>query len=423
LALACAILVLLVITSRAKAQDVAGAFDPSRAGAIEIEFSFSNPGARSLGMGGAFIGRADDATAAYANPAGLVQLRAPELSLETRSWTFPVSIGVPSASPAGIVPELQLDEQTTGVSFGSYVYPAGHWTLALYRHEQADYDIRGQAESISASMVGNGLAAAYRFDSGLSIGAAVLLTDLSLTSVAPCSPVDPSCLGPQLSRGEVTDVVGNVGVLWQVSPRWSLGGVYRRGPRLRVRNFVLSPGGQPQPTGTGYTFRISDVAGLGVGLRPTSHLVLNFDFVRVFYSQSVEETSIRSALAPQVELGRVSLDDADELHFGLEYSFWNKRGAPALRLGSWFEPAHRIAFQPSGSALDCTPPFPISEFIPAPSARIGRCALAERFDGGNDRVHVSAGVGFVLGRRFQLDAAADISRETQTFSVSTLVRF
>ena len=39
-----------------------------------IPFSFSNPGARSLGMGGAFVGAADDATAAYTNPAGLTGL-------------------------------------------------------------------------------------------------------------------------------------------------------------------------------------------------------------------------------------------------------------------------------------------------------------------------------------------------------------
>jgi long-subunit fatty acid transport protein len=38
-------------------------------------------GARALGMGGAFIGVADDATAASWNPAGLVQLERPELSI------------------------------------------------------------------------------------------------------------------------------------------------------------------------------------------------------------------------------------------------------------------------------------------------------------------------------------------------------
>src|SRR5262245_55053965 len=38
-------------------------------------------GARAFGMGGAFLARADDATAASWNPAGLSYLRLPELSL------------------------------------------------------------------------------------------------------------------------------------------------------------------------------------------------------------------------------------------------------------------------------------------------------------------------------------------------------
>lgn len=50
---------------------------------IEIPSSF-NPvgsGARALGMGGAFIGVADDATAASWNPGGLIQLERPEISI------------------------------------------------------------------------------------------------------------------------------------------------------------------------------------------------------------------------------------------------------------------------------------------------------------------------------------------------------
>lgn len=50
-----------------------------------VEISSSpNPvgsGARALGMGGAFIGVADDATAASWNPAGLIQLETPEVSI------------------------------------------------------------------------------------------------------------------------------------------------------------------------------------------------------------------------------------------------------------------------------------------------------------------------------------------------------
>ena len=47
-----------------------------------FSLNLSTPGARARAMGGAFIGRADDATAAETNPAGLSLLVRPEVSLE-----------------------------------------------------------------------------------------------------------------------------------------------------------------------------------------------------------------------------------------------------------------------------------------------------------------------------------------------------
>jgi hypothetical protein len=37
-----------------------------------------------MGFGGAFVALADDATAAFANPSGLVQLTKPEVSIDVR---------------------------------------------------------------------------------------------------------------------------------------------------------------------------------------------------------------------------------------------------------------------------------------------------------------------------------------------------
>jgi long-subunit fatty acid transport protein len=51
----------------------------------EFAFNFTNPGARSLGMAGAYMAIADDATAAQANPAGLDYLVDPEFFFEIRS--------------------------------------------------------------------------------------------------------------------------------------------------------------------------------------------------------------------------------------------------------------------------------------------------------------------------------------------------
>ena len=51
-------------------------------------FDFSLPGARSRGMGGAFVAIADDASSVYSNPAGLTSLFRPEVSLEVRAWNL-----------------------------------------------------------------------------------------------------------------------------------------------------------------------------------------------------------------------------------------------------------------------------------------------------------------------------------------------
>ena len=51
---------------------------------IPLQFDFLDPGARSLGMGSAFVAVADDATAAFTNPAGLTFLVKPEVSAEVR---------------------------------------------------------------------------------------------------------------------------------------------------------------------------------------------------------------------------------------------------------------------------------------------------------------------------------------------------
>src|SRR5262249_54921784 len=51
-------------------------------------------GARAYGMGGSFLARADDATAASWNPAGLSYLRIPELSLVGNYNIFHSTIGI-----------------------------------------------------------------------------------------------------------------------------------------------------------------------------------------------------------------------------------------------------------------------------------------------------------------------------------------
>ena len=53
-----------------------------------IQFNFNIPSARGIGLGGAFVAVADDATAGMANPAGLTVLTKPEISVHYKVSRF-----------------------------------------------------------------------------------------------------------------------------------------------------------------------------------------------------------------------------------------------------------------------------------------------------------------------------------------------
>lgn len=79
-------------------------------------------GARAFGMGGAFLARADDATAASWNPAGLSYLRRPEFSI-VGSWSSLDSQVLGTAGPNP--PSTLQDDSSRGTTpdFASVTYP------------------------------------------------------------------------------------------------------------------------------------------------------------------------------------------------------------------------------------------------------------------------------------------------------------
>lgn len=98
----------------------------------DFRFNFINPGARSLGLGGAFIAAADDATAVQANPAALHYVSKSEAFLEYRAVRPETQVFTPS-QPIGSLSDptpffLDLTsvnnrERTTIPSFASFAYP------------------------------------------------------------------------------------------------------------------------------------------------------------------------------------------------------------------------------------------------------------------------------------------------------------
>ncbi len=155
-----------------------------------IQFDFSNPGARSRAMGGAFLGLADDATASLANPAGLTQLAAPEFSFEGRASDFTTVLPFESTlRSSGTVLTRDFSSSVNSPSFQSFVFAGNQpWSLAFYRTELVNFESSGSSlgpfiqggrrarpfETQSAINVTQyGVAGAYNVGDTVSLGFAV----------------------------------------------------------------------------------------------------------------------------------------------------------------------------------------------------------------------------------------------------------
>ena len=108
--------------------------DPSeRIGPPPVQYNFAPPGARSLALGAAFIGLADDATASESNPAGLTILTKPEVSAHLRYTEFDST--VPNTVTA--VGFDTFRARLGSPSFFSVVYPWRKLVVSLY-YQRAD---------------------------------------------------------------------------------------------------------------------------------------------------------------------------------------------------------------------------------------------------------------------------------------------
>ena len=419
------------------------------------QLNFSTPGARSLGLGGAFLALADDATAAYANPAGLTQLARPEASLEGRAWNFTSRFADSGHQPETGVTGIGVDtvgglrfaerrDRSRAVSFLSYAHRGRRWTAAVYRHQLADFaaslDSQGPfvgprtavqrvapaRSHLELAIASFGVAGAWRLTERMSLGLGLasyrfrldsrtdryarndptgdLLQDgLTGNYFGPADFLAGNLANTQTQRGDDSALAANLGLLWRIDARWSVGAVWRQGPRFDFSAaFVDGPRGDrpgevdPRLGGRG-VFHVPDVWGVGVAWRPRETLVLAFDWDRVRYSQMTSEV-VNLLLAARGEERAFVVDDADELHLGAEYQAIAWRLPVAFRLGAWWDPDHRMRY----------------------TGRNG--LLRARFRPGSDELHVAGGLGIVLGRA-QLDLAVDRSQAVETLSLSAVARF
>ncbi|MGB5175973.1 MAG: outer membrane protein transport protein [Thermoanaerobaculia bacterium] len=393
---------------------------------IAFDFSFSNPGARSLGFGGAFVALADDATAAFANPAGLTQLVQPEVSLEVRlsGRVGGESTGIGLGTGPGSR-QASFDNEGTGLSFLSFVYPRQKWSIAFHRHLLANSKANFEAQGLFADgpgalstfrqdwteleIVTYGLSGAFKILENLSLGLGVTYFDGLLQGGQDSYLWDEdslegyfgpdSSLSENLTQGVVFTADGSeigfsAGLLWRLADNWSLGSFYRQGPGFELEVSVIGGPASDDPNlppGAIFTSThpIDYPDGYGAGLAyrsPGGHLTVSFEWDHVEYSTILDGLG-------EAASGARFVADGDELHLGAEYAFLGSRPLFALRAGLWRDPNHQVQGD---------------QGVEIPSGLIGQ---------GEDEPHYAIGFGAVF-KGFQLDMAADFSQREDTLSIS-----
>jgi long-subunit fatty acid transport protein len=405
---------------------------------FQAPFTFPNPGARSLGFGGAFVALADDATAAIANPAGLVQLLEPEVSIDVRLWDYSTDYtsggrirGAPTGTGLDDTAGLRFGESSetlAGLSFLSYVYPKKKWSFAFHRHLQADFEstsetqglftetttgprrISDQRATADFELLTYGVSAAYKLSDRFSIGAGLVYFEGLLTLGAatfardddsPQSLYEPISYLPQrlkidqvLSLDE-SDWGFNLGILWKLSSAWSAGAVYRKGATFDnfrgyaetgpANGFGLPPGIVMLDASLG-DLAFPDGYGAGIAYRsPAGRFTTSFEWDRVEYAD----------VARSLDLTDQEIDDSSQLRLGGEYVILDSTPVVALRAGAWYEPDNLMRGNGSKPIVDA--------LVPA----------------GDDEMHYSSGLG-VAFETFQLDIGIDLSQSSDTLSVSAV---
>lgn len=434
-----------------------------------LQFNFGNPGARSLGMGGAFLGLADDASAAEANPAGLTILRKPEVSVEARNY-----LEQQLFSTSGTYPNVERTAFThysdrVNLTFGSAVIPfKNKFTIGLYYHEPlrnagagevipTRNNITGAVEKqtpnfylpaaggepisaiqcqqlrdstknpaacfeyridpfISALDVRQrtfGLAAAWQIVPALSIGATAryqrfregaftfrFSQDFQPTTISVQATATDK--NGQIEVKDSTDVTFTAGFKFTPSDKFSIGGVYKKGPQFDTPTYLAGQSNNFEfEKLADTTFHMPDTAGLGISIRPRPELTLNADAVYVKYKNLVDNFVATIADVQNIN-SPFDVNNVTEVHVGGEYFFTTK--VPfALRAGYWRDPAHAIEWR-------------------GPVNRPDFVAESLLYPKGQTQNHYAVGGGFAWPR-FQVDFAYDTSKTYKVGSVSMVTRF
>ena len=294
---------------------------------IEIASS-PNPvgsGARALGMGGAFIAVADDATAASWNPAGLIQLQTPEISAvgayfhRTEDNTFgdnPGASGDQSVSDAN-VNYLSLAYPFTlfnrnmivSLNYQNLYDFTRKWNLSL-----ADASTSGKYDyNQSGGLSAYGLAYSVSIIPDLSFGFTLNLWEDGLyknqweetTHFQGSHTVHGTQRAFEFNSTDKYSFSGfnaNLGVLWNATSRLTVGAVFKSPftADLKHESSDSSRGGPPSVNDETMDMPMS--YGIGLAYRFSDEFTLSADIYRTEWGDFIREDAEGNRTSPITNL-------------------------------------------------------------------------------------------------------------------------
>jgi hypothetical protein len=335
-------------------------------------FNRPGSGARAAGMANAFIAISDDGTAVSWNPAGLGQLRRPEVSLvgATLARSFSAE-GFRTRDDLAVYSPIRSSYASTFLEFASLAVPvtiAGKpVTFQAAWRRLYSLDFRESISTTREPLVPEG-PPALRIDGNddivgaidlLSIAGAIKLTprvalgtsfnlwrgDWRIDEVASVAALDPP--GPtafrQLRQDNRIDGESLSAGLLLTYPRWSAGLLYLNPLHadLRTTNSIAISGVPPLPTEVVEgTIRFARAVGLGGAWRPASRWTVALDLTWDEWSGAELETSAtgRVNFFDEQPLDRTSTRDTLSVNAGAEHLFLGEGFVVPLRFGAAWEP-------------------------------------------------------------------------------------
>jgi hypothetical protein len=325
-------------------------------------------GARAYGMGGAFLARADDATAASWNPAGLSYLRRPELSLVGARNSF---------SSEELRPATEFLETETGVGriadFVAATYPVsiGPVSGAAQVSYQRVINFATDAISENPDIVKTGeatggfdvvaLGTGLRVFNSLRIGGTLNRWLNGYTQTFIREPRVGRTRGrvDQVAEYELSGWNANVGLIWEPFQTLNLGVVgktpFTADVSLRRERTDLSPSGttfaRNRHASDDVRLDLPGAIGVGASWRPLGQLTLSADYTRTFWSDARIRNFFTLAPTPEGESPltpeesgdvyeslpyptfRVPARDAEQIRAGVEYVMIHERVRWPVRAG------------------------------------------------------------------------------------------